>query len=266
MRNDPVDSIACRSIRSGPTLRDALKSFLRCASRGNKTAIYWSAIRGLSIRIYRHRRAAEEWDPNFCSDLDFIIELTYIIQQFAGKRWAPKSAALQFHPLPREVASIHFPNTNILLDQAETWLDLPRSFLTLRRQPDNTVILQSSAPGRNAMANDPASFIHTLKRKLREHSNEGYPDLDAAAQLLCMSVRTLQRNLARAGMTYSKVLEYARLEAATEMLATPNLKIIDIAYSLGYEDPSHFSRAFRRLVGQSPREFRTRQLAKAAAV
>jgi AraC-like DNA-binding protein len=80
-----------------------------------------------------------------------------------------------------------------------------------------------------------------------------------------MSVRTLQRNLAKAGLTYSKVVEYARFEAAAEMLARPDLKIIDIAYSLGYEDPSHFSRAFRRMIGQSPREFRLKRLAKNAA-
>jgi AraC-like DNA-binding protein len=163
------------------------------------------------------------------------------------------------------VASIHFPYTSILLNQVETWIDVPRSFLALPRQITNAPIPPHPTPSRTTGEDDLAGFIHALRRKLREHSGDGYPDVDAAAQSVCMSVRTLQRNLARAGVTYSKVLEHARLEAATEMLATPGLKIIEIAYSLGYEDPSHFSRAFRRLVGQSPREFRIRQLAKATA-
>jgi AraC-like DNA-binding protein len=35
------------------------------------------------------------------------------------------------------------------------------------------------------------------------------------------------------------------------------MKIIDIAYKLGYEDLSHFTRAFRHLAGLSPREYRS---------
>jgi AraC-like DNA-binding protein len=46
------------------------------------------------------------------------------------------------------------------------------------------------------------------------------------------------------------------VEAAVELLEGSDSKIIDVAYAVGYEDPSHFSRAFRRLKGTSPREFR----------
>jgi AraC-like DNA-binding protein len=66
-------------------------------------------------------------------------------------------------------------------------------------------------------------------------------------------------------VTYSKVVEYARFEAAAEMLTNPDLKIIDIAYTLGYQDPSHFSRAFRRVSGLSPRDFRLARLRGATA-
>jgi hypothetical protein len=41
------------------------------------------------------------------------------------------------------------------------------------------------------------------------------------------------------------------------------LKIIDVAYSAGYENPQHFSRAFRRISGLSPRSYRS-QLRSAA--
>jgi AraC-like DNA-binding protein len=107
---------------------------------------------------------------------------------------------------------------------------------------------------------DAAAFIYAMKRKLRENAAGEYPDVDQAARIMGTSVRTLQRALSTAGVTYSKVVEHARLEAAAEMLINSKLRIIDIAYNLGYQDPSHFSRAFRRVSGRSPRDFRLAQL------
>jgi len=40
------------------------------------------------------------------------------------------------------------------------------------------------------------------------------------------------------------------------MLADPNRKIIDVAMHLGYGHSQNFSRAFRRISGQTPKEYR----------
>ncbi len=154
--------------------------------------------------------------------------------------------------------AVYFPNTRFLFDHTSSWVELPSSLLALRGRGAETTegsSLEGAAPISRA-ASEGAEFIYALKRALRTHLSEGYPDLDFAAQIMRMSVRTLQRNLARAGLTYSKVVEYARFEVAVELLKNPDLKIIEIAYALGYQDPSHFSRAFRRIAGQTPRQFR----------
>jgi hypothetical protein len=36
----------------------------------------------------------------------------------------------------------------------------------------------------------------------------------------------------------------------------PTRKLIDIGQELGYDDPAHFSRAFRRWTGSAPRTYR----------
>ncbi|HCQ65089.1 MAG TPA: AraC family transcriptional regulator [Rhodobacteraceae bacterium] len=46
------------------------------------------------------------------------------------------------------------------------------------------------------------------------------------------------------------------IREARRNLAYSNLSISQIAYRLGYEDPAHFSRVFRRSTGLSPTEFR----------
>jgi AraC-like DNA-binding protein len=72
------------------------------------------------------------------------------------------------------------------------------------------------------------------------------------------SVRTLQRQLRGTGQTYAGILQQARCQAAEQMLTESALKISDVARALGYSDPGHFARAFRRWTGLTPREFRRR--------
>lgn len=59
------------------------------------------------------------------------------------------------------------------------------------------------------------------------------------------------------GVPFKSLLGQIRIRKAREMLAAgtrPN--ITQVAMSVGYCDLSHFERSFRRIVGQSPREFR----------
>ena len=47
------------------------------------------------------------------------------------------------------------------------------------------------------------------------------------------------------------------MDAAKELLADPNKSVSDVAYALGYEYPQYFSKAFKRIIGCSPNEYRT---------
>jgi len=88
---------------------------------------------------------------------------------------------------------------------------------------------------------------------------EGYPDIHLTAKLLGMSVRTLQRHLAAAGVTHEVLVGRARFATAAALLQETNTKVLDIALDLGYSDHAHFTRAFRRWAGCSPQEYRRRQ-------
>ena len=66
--------------------------------------------------------------------------------------------------------------------------------------------------------------------------------------------------LSRLGTSYSELIQQIRFEEAVRLLSSPAEKIIDIALELGYEDASHFARAFRRIAGTCPREYRKRHI------
>lgn len=60
------------------------------------------------------------------------------------------------------------------------------------------------------------------------------------------------------GYTPHQWLTRQRIARAQQLMASSELRIIDIALAVGYQTPSAFSVAFRRCVGATPREFRRR--------
>jgi AraC-like DNA-binding protein len=93
---------------------------------------------------------------------------------------------------------------------------------------------------------------------LPSYLDEGPPTVAEIAEMAGISVRSFQRKLSSAGLTYSGLLDTARFENAAKNLRDTDAKIIEVAFSSGYADPAHFTRAFRRISGVTPREFRAK--------
>jgi AraC-like DNA-binding protein len=100
----------------------------------------------------------------------------------------------------------------------------------------------------------------SIAARVRQHLiasvREGEPRQSAVARALALSERTLQRRLADEGTTFAALVDEVRLELARMYLGDPKLAVFEIAFLLGYSEPSAFNRAFRRWTGRSPREFR----------
>jgi AraC family transcriptional activator of pobA len=60
------------------------------------------------------------------------------------------------------------------------------------------------------------------------------------------------------GLPASGVVDQRLMREARRLLAYTSMSITTVAYALGFDDPAHFSRAFNRLFGCSPRAFRGR--------
>jgi AraC-like DNA-binding protein len=95
------------------------------------------------------------------------------------------------------------------------------------------------------------------RRVLWAELSERTPSLDAVARALGMSGRTLQRQLRQEGTTFAKLLEELRREMAPTLLRDGQHGVSEVAFLLGYEDPSAFRRAFQRWFARSPRSFRS---------
>ena len=90
-------------------------------------------------------------------------------------------------------------------------------------------------------------------------ANVADPELSpakAAAQFN-VSSRYLHKVLEERGSSFGRLLLEQRLERCSKDLATVSTGAIsDVAFRWGFNDLSHFSRAFRQRFGKTPREFR----------
>jgi AraC-like DNA-binding protein len=84
--------------------------------------------------------------------------------------------------------------------------------------------------------------------------------LAVVARRLAMTPRTLQRRLAEAGSSFDALRDTARKHAAESYLAETELSIAEVAFVLGFSEPTAFHRAFKRWHKVTPQAFRARTL------
>jgi AraC-like DNA-binding protein len=246
-----------RSILSAPTLKHGLDAFLRCIGSESSAIEGWIVTEGSEVKVCKSHRLSLDDDELRPMKLHFMFLLLAVIRSFAGANWNPQVVALRSRQPFAPSIGTRFPSTRFLFGQMCSWMSLPYEMLgIIRSHPATSALATPVLPQTEIAATDCEDFAASLKSVLKTYLADGYPNIDLAADISGTSVRTLQRNLAQSNMTYSKLVENARFEAAVEMLGNSDSKIIDIAFALGYQDPSHFSRAFRRLSGTTPREYR----------
>lgn len=96
-------------------------------------------------------------------------------------------------------------------------------------------------------------------RQALRHSIAGQrPNREEVARHLHLSLRTLQRRLQEAGVTFQQLVQDTRAELARQYLTDRTLELSEVAFLVGYEDPNSFIRAFHDWEGTSPGAWRER--------
>jgi AraC-like DNA-binding protein len=107
------------------------------------------------------------------------------------------------------------------------------------------------------------SMAEQTRRLLAAHVTAGEPTLELAAAALGIGPRTLNRRLQAEGTSFRAVLGEVRYNVAQQLLGTTRLPVTEIGVALGYASPPGFVRAFRRVAGLPPREWRRMQAGQA---
>jgi AraC-like DNA-binding protein len=245
-----------QAISTATTLRAALIKYIAGTQIEASSLSCWIVEREQGVRICTTHDVAATDEEARPLQIHFALLMLSIVKAFAGQNWKPVEIGFKSCiPLSPLVGHV-FPRTQFLFRQDHSWIIIPKGMLELPGNSSRLTAVPEAGDAGVPAALLVDDYIEALKAMLKIYLPDGYPNIELVAEIMGTSVRSLQRTLAQLKTTYSKVVEQARVEAAMELLENSKDKIIDVAYAVGYEDPSHFSRAFRRLKGTSPREFR----------
>lgn len=91
-----------------------------------------------------------------------------------------------------------------------------------------------------------------VRRQIAEGVANGPVTLSAIARRLHLSERSLQRRLDDEGTRFADLVDEVRRELALRYIADERLALGEVAYLLGFAEPSPFHRAFKRWTGTTP--------------
>jgi AraC-like DNA-binding protein len=136
----------------------------------------------------------------------------------------------------------------IILSHLETLLKYAQRFY--KRQFINRTVLTGAIATRfNAML---ASYFE--ERKIKE---SGLPTVTYMAEKLNVSSRYLSDLLKQeTGKTALELIHLYLISEAKNLLMEGEMNISEISFSLGFENPTYFSRLFKKEAGVSPNKFR----------
>jgi len=246
---------------SAPSLKTALESFRDLASIEDPYVDFRISYGETAARLCMLNRFPLDPVGLRYEDWNELLVLLAIVRAFAGPSWQPQEMAFRSPVRLVRYAYERFPNTRFHTGQPSVWITVPRELLSLPpRITPNLSRSRSSLTATATLADEfKTSLTSSLKAVLSAYLPEQLPSIESAADMTGTSVRTLQRRLKGHAVTYSDLITELRYERAARLLRESDATALEIALEVGYEDPSHFSRAFKRIASVSPREYRRQQ-------
>lgn len=239
---------------------DTLAGGIRRAIRGLR---YYQAAGSLGLQLcgdearftYRQHVASPQSGRQHADHV--LPTVLGFVRGFLGNEWLPDGYLVPYPRHQQHRRLEEWLGGPVAFGQGGVGIVFSRSLLEVRAHPARRADAPDRRDLRRLVRHRPSeSLSSTLADVLAVRLLDAQVDLDGAAARLRLSPRTLQRQLAAEGSSYRAVLERVRFKTARRLLAETRLTAGEIAFRLGYAEHPHFTRAFGRLSGCSPAEFR----------
>ena len=181
--------------------------------------------------------------------------ITNTFRHFLGTDWDPIEVHIQQSDLPGLEHLLHHPGrVNVVFNRPYSGVIFSSELLITKNTHSKKTTVKEHRT-KSSQTSLTTRIIHLLDSNRRAL----VPNLEQMAILASVSGRTLQRELAAEGTTYSAIVEHWRLINAIDLLSSTTIPIVDIAQRLGYSDVANFNRAFTRWCNATPGRYRDSQ-------
>src|ERR1700722_1952731 len=250
--------IVGRAVMTSPTLGDALHAL----------ALYlpiWTDVGSFQLNLDRSV-AHFQWQYSNCSlpesrhDCEMTMATVVRFNRLSrGATWQPREVWFQ-HAKPRDVseharifrAPVRFgmPTNALLLD---------RRLLTIPLKDSNPLLHKVTIEAAEHLllaASTEVNISHSVGSFIRQNLSSGEVCLEHAARHLNLSRRTLQRKLRQESSSHRNLVEQARRDLSRYLLLSTDATVTEVAYALGFSEPSAFHHAFQKWHGTQPLAYR----------
>lgn len=249
------------------TLHDALRAFVRFqglitdgvrfAVAGDDPARPSPPLPGASIQL---RLDADPALSRLAHPIEALAGLWVTIgRRLTGTDWGPLEIRFRHAALSDVREHERFFHVTPVFNAEETAITFSRETMDLpvvAGQPALRPSMVRVCEARLAEVSGQTGLAARVRAALFEQIPRGIASKAAVAKKLALSERTLDRRLRAEGVTYRDVLDGVRRELSLIWLADAQNAVYEVAFLLGYSEPSTFHRSFRRWTGASPLAWR----------
>lgn len=246
-------------VMTSPTVDDALAHFVRYIGLWTDEPQFTRD--GAVIRASYRQRFPDRAGMRMATEAAFIeivraarlLTRTHTVPRavrFAHAAPVDTAAHVDFFGCPVEFGA---PSHELELHTADLALPLPLADPQLGaflREVANTALARRGA--------DASSLIERARSIIAEELPRSAPSLDSVARKLAVGGRTLRRRLADDGTSFRELVDETRAQLARGYVEDRAIPLAEVAFLLGFSEPSTFHRAFKRWTRCTPNEWRAR--------
>jgi AraC-like DNA-binding protein len=190
----------------------------------------------------------------------FAVALIRLCRQFVGQKITPRAVSFVHHRSGdmRRVASLFGCAVQFGADTDEISFEADVTELPLVGADPflNELMLKNCEDAIVVRTSNVSPFRTVVENIIAPLLPHAEAQAKTVAMRLGLSERTFARRLAAEGLSFGEILDDMRRDLATHYLEEPNLQVSQIAWLLGFHQPSAFSHACRRWTGKSPSQYR----------
>ena len=232
---------------AAPTLHSALQQLPGLTSLQTTHISAWTESHGDNVCFCVRMPLPPGTDGHTVTESRALVQMEQVVAAYAGPDFAPTRRLVSSR---RD--DLHFDlesacgGVPVLYEQPYAAIEFPASLLPT---PSKQLLVPAPTPQR---ASPLDTVAKTLTACLEPYLLEHCPSIQDSADLMGLSVRSLQRELKAEELSYRRLVDDLRFSKALAALRSGHTDLTELALMLGYADETAFSRAFRRRSGVSP--------------
>ncbi|HWT00627.1 MAG TPA: AraC family transcriptional regulator [Pyrinomonadaceae bacterium] len=246
-------------LMASPSLREAIRKSVRYFHLANGGAdLHLSAASGGRASLELHHAGAPREHIRRSAEYTFTILLARF-RLATGVRLRPAEvhftfkappAVSDYHRIFQAPVRFNQPVNRLVFDEASLGLPHPGA------DPSLCEVLEHHARQTLAGLQPGVDFLAQVRRALDAGLRRGDAKVASVARELAMSERSLQRRLNSEATSFREVLDEVRADLSLRLLGENEMDVREVAFTLGFSEPSAFYRAFRRWTGKTPAAYR----------